>query len=96
MKNHTLSNVIAQHCLSIDFINKVESSEAEVSQDEFALFLSEIGEFSDIETPGKQFGLSDVYYSTKTNWANVGKGPPGSRGEIMPEPIIPVIGEVSH
>ena len=79
-------------CLSIDFTNKVESSEADVCQGEFALFLSKIGEFSDTETPGRQFGLSDVYDAAKTNWANLGKGPPGPRGEITLEPIIPVIG----
>ena len=48
-------------------------------QDEFALFISKIDDFLDTETPGKQFGLSDVYDATKTNWGNVGKGPPGSR-----------------
>jgi len=42
VKNHTLSNIIAQHCLSIDFINKVESIEAEVSQGKFSLFLSKL------------------------------------------------------
>ena len=37
--------------------------------------------FSDTETLGGQFGLSDVYDAAKTNWGNIGKGPPGSRGE---------------
>ena len=37
-KKHTLDNIIAKRCLSIDCFSKVESSEAEVSQDEFAFF----------------------------------------------------------
>ena len=67
MKNYKLNNVIVHHCLSVDFINKVDCIEAEVPQAEFALFLSKIGEFLDTETPGKQFGLSDVYDATETN-----------------------------
>ena len=43
--------------------------------------LSKIGGYLDTETPGKQFGLSDVYDATKTNWGDIGKGPPGSRGK---------------
>ena len=55
--------------------------EAEVSKGEFALFLSKIDEFVDTETPGIQFGTSGVYDATKTNWANIGNGPPGSRSK---------------
>ena len=80
VKNHALNNIIVQHSLPIDFTNKVESIEADDIQDEFALFLSKIGEYSDTETPGKQVGLSDVYDSTKSNWSYIGKGPPGPRG----------------
>ena len=76
MKNHKLNNVIVRHCLSIDCINKVGCSEAEVPQGEFALFLRKIDEFLDTETPGKKFGLSDVYDTTKTNWGDLGKGHP--------------------
>ena len=76
MKNRKLNNVIAHRCPSIDFINKVDCSEAEVSQGEFALFLSKIEEFLDTETPGKQFELSDVYDAAKTNWGILGKGHP--------------------
>ena len=94
VKDHTLNNIIVQHCLSIDFISKVENSEAETSHDDFALFLSKIDEFLDTDAPGGKFGSSDVYDATKTNRANIGKGPPGSRGEIAIETIIPVIGKV--
>ena len=45
VKNHKINNVIVHHFLSIDFISKVACSEAEVSQGEFALFLSKIDEF---------------------------------------------------
>ena len=38
VKNHKPNNVIVHHCLSIDLSNKVDCGEAEVSQDEFALF----------------------------------------------------------
>ena len=55
----------------------MDFSEPEVFQDEFAMDLREIDEFLDTETPGKQFGPSDVYDAAKTNWANLGKGPPG-------------------
>ena len=47
-----LNNIIAQHCMSLDFTNKVESSAAEVLQDEFALFLSKIDEFFGYRNPG--------------------------------------------
>ena len=79
--NHKLSNVIVHHCTSIGCANKVGCCEAEVSHAEFALFLSKIDEFLDTETPGMQFGPSDVYDATKTNWGNLGKGAPGSRSE---------------
>ena len=65
VKNHTLNNVIAQHCLSIDFIKKVDYSEPDVFQDEFDRFLRTIGEFLDTEIAGKQFGSADVYDATK-------------------------------
>ena len=65
VKNHKLNNVIVQHWMSIDSINKVDCVEAEVSLWGFSLFLSKIGEFLDTETPGKQFGPSDVYDATK-------------------------------
>ena len=52
VKNHTLNNIIIQHCLSIDFINKIENSDAETFHDEFALFLSKIDEFLDTEAHG--------------------------------------------
>ena len=71
MRNRKLNNVMVHRCLSIDFINKVDCSEAEVSQGEFALFLSKNDEFLDTETPGG-FGLADVYDAAKTNWANPG------------------------
>ena len=51
-------------------------SEPEVFQDEFPSGLRRVDEFLNTETPGKQFGTSDVYDATKTNWANLGKGPP--------------------
>ena len=55
----------------------MDCSEPEGFQGEFPMVLREIGEFLDTETPVKQFGSSDVYDATKTNWANAGKGPPG-------------------
>ena len=76
VKNHKLNNAIVNHFLSIDFIDKVDCSEAEVFQGEFSLFLSKIGEFLDTETPGMKFGLADVYDATTTNWANPGKRHP--------------------
>ena len=45
------------------------------------MVLMKIDEFLDTETPGKQFGSSDVCYAAKTNWENLGKGPPGSRSK---------------
>merc|ERR1712112_50408 len=82
VKNHKLNNVIVHHCLSIDFSNKVDCiEEEEVPRGEFALFLRGIDEFLDTETPGRQFGLSEVYDAKKPNWANLGKGPPGSRSK---------------
>ena len=81
MKNRTLNNIIERRCLSIDFTNKVGSSEAEVFHGEFALSLSKIDEFLDTETPGEQFGLSDVYgaknelgkYRKMATWAKWGR-----------------------
>ena len=52
VKNHTINNVIAHHCLSVDFIKKVDYSDPEVFQDEFDMFLRTIDEFLDTETPG--------------------------------------------
>ena len=80
-KNHKLHNVISHHCLPIEFVKKVGYSEPEVSQDEFASGLRRIDEFLNTESPDKQFGTSDVYDATKTNWGNLGKGPPGSRSK---------------
>ena len=45
VKNHKLNNVIAHHCLSIEFVRRVESSEPEDFQDEFAIGLRRIDEF---------------------------------------------------
>ena len=78
VKNHKLNHVIAHHCLSIEFIRRVESSEPEDFQDEFANELWRMNEFSNADARGKQIGESDVYDVTKTNWENVGKGPPGA------------------
>ena len=47
VRNHTLSNIIVQHCLCVDFISKVENSEAGIPHDEFSLFLGKIDEFLD-------------------------------------------------
>ena len=52
VKNHTLNNVIAQNCPSVDFIKKVDYSEPDVFQDEFDRFLRAINEFLDTETQG--------------------------------------------
>jgi len=73
VKSHKLNNVIVHHCLSVDFIKKVDFGEPEVFQDEFAMGLGKIDEFLDAETPCKQFGPSGVYDATKTNWGNLGK-----------------------
>ena len=81
VKSHKLNNVIVHHCLSVDFIKKVDFGEPEVFQDEFAMGLGKIDEFLDAETPCKQFGPSGVYDATKTNWGNLGKGHPGSRSK---------------
>ena len=51
VKNHTLSNVVAHHRMSVDFIKKVGYSEPVVFQDEFGEFLMAIGEFLDTEIP---------------------------------------------
>ena len=64
----------------IESIKKVEFSEPEVFHDEFASELRRICEFLNTETPGKQFGTSDVY-DAKTNWGNLGEGHPGSRSK---------------
>ena len=61
----------------IESIKKVEFSEPEVFHDEFASELRRICEFLNTETPGAQFGTSDVYDATETNWANLGKWNPG-------------------
>ena len=45
------------------------------------MVLRGIDEFLDTETPGRQFGSSDVYDAAKTNWGNLGKGHPGSRSK---------------
>ena len=92
--DHTLNNIIVRRCLSIDFIRKVDNSVAETSHGDFALFLSKIDQFLDTDAPGGKFGLSDAYDETKTILANIGKGTPGSRGEVMLETIIPVIEKV--
>ena len=65
VENHTIDNVILQRCLSIDFVKKVGSIDDEAPHDEFRIFLSKIDEFPDTETPGGQFGISDVYDATK-------------------------------
>ena len=70
VKTHTLSNIIAHHCLSIDFTNKVGNGEAGTFHDVFALFLSKIAAFSDTEEPVVKFGLSDVYDSAKNKLGN--------------------------
>ena len=38
VKNHTLNNIIVQHFLSIDFINKIENIDAETFHGGFPLF----------------------------------------------------------
>ena len=52
IKNHKIHNVIVRHCLSVDFVKKVDFSEPEVFQGEFAMVLRKIDEFLDTETHG--------------------------------------------
>ena len=59
----------------------MDCTEPDVFQGEFERFLRAIGEFLDTETHVGQFGYTGVYDATKTNWANVGRGPPGARSK---------------
>ena len=77
VKNRNLNNVNNTSQSVRRFHKKVDFSEPEVFQDEFAMDLRKIDEFLDTETPGEKLGQSDVYDAAKTNWANLGKGPPG-------------------
>ena len=55
-----------------------------------------IGDPLNTETPGRQFGTSDVYDATKTNWANLGNDIRDREVKIILELLMSVVGKVSH
>ena len=56
VNNHKHNNVIAHHCLSIECIESVESSEPEFFQDELASELRGVDEFLNTGTHGRNSG----------------------------------------
>ena len=78
VKTHNLNPIIANRCLNIDFILKLEAGEAEECCDMSGKDLGRMCEFLNTESLGKQFWQADVYDNTKVNFPNPGKGSPGS------------------
>ena len=55
MKTHKLNPIIANRCRDIDFISKLESSDAEAFRDMIGKDLRRMGEYLNTESLGEQF-----------------------------------------
>ena len=81
VETHKLIQVIERHCLTIEYMTQLETSDAEISRDGFGEVLRRMSEYSNTGARGGKFGKSDVYDNAELNLPNAGKALPGSRGK---------------